>query len=78
MKPYKDGVNRDVSLREERRGKRAVLTFGRFNPPTSGHELLVNKVLQEAKKRRADNFIFASHSQDKKKNPLDSRSKQNT
>ena len=75
MKPYKDGVNRDVSLREERGGKRAVLTFGRFNPPTSGHELLVNKVLQEAKKRRADNFIFASHSQDKRKNPLDSRSK---
>ena len=77
MKPFKYGVMDDVSLREERGGKRAVLTFGRFNPPTSGHELLINKVIQEAKKRRADNFIFASHSQDKRKNPLDSKTKTN-
>ena len=56
MEPfYNDGVNDDVSLREERKGKSAVLTFGRFNPPTSGHELLVNKVLKEAKKRGSTN-----------------------
>lgn len=74
MQPHDVGVNH-YAIVEERRGKKAVLTFGRFNPPTSGHELLINKVLAEAKKRRADNFIFASHSQDKKKNPLDSRTK---
>ena len=74
MKPHYNGVRRNVIV-EERRNKKAVLTFGRFNPPTSGHELLINKVLQEARKRSADNFIFASHSQDKKKNPLDSRTK---
>ena len=78
MEPfYNDGVNDDVSLREERKGKSAVLTFGRFNPPTSGHELLVNKVLKEAKKRGSTNFIFASHSKDKRKNPLDSKTKTN-
>ena len=70
MQPHDVGVNH-YAIVEERRGKKAVLTFGRFNPPTSGHELLINKVIAEAKKRRADNFIFASHSQDKKKNPLD-------
>ena len=75
MKPNTFGVDRH-ELREERSAsKKAVLTFGRFNPPTSGHELLVSKVVGEAKKRKADNFIFASHSQDKKKNPLDSKTK---
>ena len=50
MKPHYNGVRRNVIV-EERRNKKAVLTFGRFNPPTSGHELLINKVLQEAKKK---------------------------
>ena len=75
MKPFNYGVIGNDSLREERKGKKAVLTFGRFNPPTSGHELLINKLVQEAKKRRADNYVFASHSQDSKKNPLDSKTK---
>lgn len=75
MKPFNYGVIGNDSLREERKGKKAVLTFGRFNPPTSGHELLINKLVQEAKKRRADNYVFASHSQDSKKNPLDPKTK---
>jgi RimK family alpha-L-glutamate ligase len=75
MKPFNDGVIGNDSLREERKGKKAVLTFGRFNPPTSGHELLVNKLVQEAKKRGADNYVFASQSQDSKKNPLDPKTK---
>ena len=33
MKPFKYGVMDDVSLREERKGKSAVLTFGRLNHP---------------------------------------------
>ena len=74
MKPNSIGVD-SHGLSEERSNKKAVLTFGRFNPPTSGHELLISKVVGEAKKRRADNFVFASHSQDKRKNPLDSKTK---
>ena len=58
MKPNNIGVDRH-GLSEERSNKKAVLTFGRFNPPTSGHELLISKVVGEAKKRRADNFVFA-------------------
>lgn len=49
----------------------AVFTFGRFNPPTRGHEKLVNAVISEAKARNADAFIFTSHSHDPKKNPLE-------
>jgi nicotinic acid mononucleotide adenylyltransferase len=47
-----------------------VISFGRMNPPTAGHEKLVNKVISEAVSRKADAGIYLSHTQDKKKNPL--------
>jgi hypothetical protein len=51
--------------------KHAVFTFGRFNPPTeSGHGKLVNAVKSHAESVGGDHFIFPSHSQDAKKNPL--------
>lgn len=49
--------------------KEIVFTFGRFNPPTNGHEKLINKVASLAK---GNNYrVYASQSQDPKKNPLD-------
>lgn len=48
--------------------KIVAFTFGRFNPPTTGHELLINKVKEFAAGN--DYFIFPSHTVDKKKNPL--------
>ena len=54
---------------------RVVVTFGRFQPPTSGHQLLINKVIDTAKKMRATAMIFPSRSHDKKKNPLKPRDK---
>jgi nicotinic acid mononucleotide adenylyltransferase len=53
--------------------KVAAFTFGRFNPPTTGHELLINKVKEFA--AGGDYFIFPSHSVDKKKNPLTAEQK---
>ena len=50
--------------------KHAVFTFGRFNPPHKGHELLANAVHREATKHKANSFMFTSNSHDKKKNPL--------
>lgn len=55
---------------EESVNKSIVVSFGRFNPITVGHEKLANKVISEAAKRRADAAIYMSHSQDPKKNPL--------
>lgn len=49
---------------------RVVFTFGRFNPPTIGHEKLIKAVSKQA--GRDDYLIFPSHSFDKKKNPLTS------
>jgi len=55
--------------------KKIVFTFGRFNPPTSGHFLLATKVKQEASRRGADHIIYGSSSQDAARNPLNPRQK---
>ena len=54
----------------EAKEKTAVFTFGRFNPPTIGHQKLLQRVLRVAKQKGGDAHIFGSFSQDKKKNPL--------
>ena len=63
MKDYKQ-------LIKELPAKSVVFAFGRFNPPTIGHELLVKAVKKLAQQRNADHVIYASRSQDAKKNPL--------
>lgn len=50
--------------------KPIVVTFGRFNPPTIGHEESIRYAVKVAKENKADLAIVASKSQDKKKNPL--------
>ena len=50
--------------------KTAVMAFGRFNPPTVGHEKLIQKVKSEADERGASGHVFASHSQLTRKDPL--------
>lgn len=51
--------------------KTLVMTFGRMNPPTAGHKKLLDTVLSTARAENANHVIVLSHSQDKKKNPLD-------
>ena len=51
------------------------MAFGRMNPITVGHEKLVNKVQEIAKKVGGSAHIVVSHSQDPKKNPLTSAQK---
>lgn len=57
-------------LVQELPSKTVVFVFGRFNPPTSGHELLFKMVKKIAMQNKADHVIYASRTQDKKKNPL--------
>lgn len=47
-----------------------VMTFMRANPPTAGHEKVVQQVLNLAKKYRAGHSVVLSHTQDSSKNPL--------
>jgi chloramphenicol 3-O-phosphotransferase/nicotinamide mononucleotide adenylyltransferase len=65
---------RDFLLKEAKE-KHAVLAFGRMNPPTTGHEVLVNKVKDVANQYNASHHVVLSHSQDKSKNPLSARQK---
>ncbi|AIX24510.1 cytidyltransferase [Synechococcus phage ACG-2014g] len=51
------------------------ITFGRFNPPTIGHEKLLDKVSREAKASGGEYRIYPSRSEDPKKNPLDAGTK---
>jgi predicted kinase len=52
-----------------------VMAFGRMNPPTTGHEKLVNKVKEIAHDYNAPHHVIISHSVDAKKNPLDVKKK---
>tara|TARA_Y100000389_G_scaffold104613_1_gene101503 strand:- start:649 stop:1824 length:1176 start_codon:yes stop_codon:yes gene_type:complete len=56
--------------------KTAYFTFGRMNPPTTGHEKLMN----ELSKKSGNNpyKIYLSQTADKKKNPLDFKYKVKT
>ena len=46
-----------------------TVAFGRFNPPTTGHEKLLDTVASSSDE--GDYIIIPSRSQDRKKNPLD-------
>ena len=47
-----------------------VVVFGRFNPPTVGHQKLLDKAAKVAEKKGYELRIYPSRSQDAKKNPL--------
>jgi hypothetical protein len=59
----------------EAKSKSVVFTFGRFNPPTSGHEKLIQKISAKARTLGADPLVYSSKSQDSKNNPLDHKIK---
>jgi len=55
----------------ESKQKVAVFTFGRFQPPTIGHEKLVNQVLKTAQKEGGVPFVYVSrNTKELSKNPL--------
>lgn len=55
---------------EKSEDQTAVMAFGRFNPPTVGHEQLIQKVHSVAKEHKGTAHIVASHSQGTMKDPL--------
>ena len=63
------------SFLSEAKSKPAVFTFGRFNPPTNGHEKLVDRMVKVSKQVGGEPILFSSHSSDKVKNPLSHKDK---
>ena len=60
---------REIFLKEDDRST-AVFAFGRFNPPTIGHKKLLDKVLDTAKQMDGKAYLFLSHKQNNKTDPL--------
>ena len=63
-------IDIEPTLNEMASSKPAVITFGRMNPITMGHEKLANAVASQAKNSGGVGYIYLSQSQDKNKNPL--------
>lgn len=55
--------------------KKVVFTFGRMNPPTIGHEKLVNKLKAVATKEKADARLYLSHTNKPGTDPLSYKDK---
>ena len=78
-------VNKQTAAKEDEKAEREeirkregdpadiTVAFGRFNPPTVGHEKLLNRVKSVAGK--GEYAIYPSRSNDPKKNPLDPEEK---
>ena len=49
---------------------KAVFVFGRMNPPTLGHELLIARAVDIGRSEKADTFVIVTKTQDSKKNPI--------
>jgi len=60
---------KELFLKEDDRST-AVFAIGRFNPPTIGHQKLIQKVQLMAKQVNGKGFIFLTHTQNNKKDPL--------
>jgi hypothetical protein len=66
---------RELLLREDDRST-AVFAFGRFNPPTIGHKKLIDTVVNTAQKANGKAYLFLSHKQNNKTDPLSFKEKQ--
>ena len=73
--PGQGGMEAPPEEEEVAEKTRGTLTigFGRFNPPTSGHEKLLDKIKDTAEGEQY--IVYPSHTTDPQKNPLDSETK---
>ena len=62
-----------IEVLKEKSRKPVAFCFGRVNPPTIGHARLFNTTARAS--MGGDYWIFLSHTQDPKKNPLDYNTK---
>jgi len=65
---------RELFLNEDDRST-AVFAFGRFNPPTIGHEKLIQKVQSMTKQVNGKGYVFLSHTERTQKDPIDFQTK---
>ena len=66
---------KELFLREDDRST-AIFAFGRFNPPTIGHQKLIETLIKTAEKANGQAYLFLSHKQNNKTDPLNFKDKQ--
>ena len=73
-KPKQQAVKRPVAVKkvepQQTQVKGVVVVFGRFNPPTIGHEKLLKAAANEAKRTGSELKIYPSRTQSRNKNKL--------
>ena len=67
---FGEGKSRLLNELVKPKDRTVVMAFGRFQPPTVGHKLLIDAVQREAQLANADPVIYVSRTQDHKINPL--------
>jgi hypothetical protein len=73
---FKQYLNEAVKkAKDKEEDKTAVMSFGRFNPPTIGHEKLIHKTEDVAQQHGGTAHIVASHSEGTAKNPVPQQAK---
>jgi hypothetical protein len=60
----------EAVVNESLRGKTVVFTFGRFQPPTTGHQKLVDALVAAKRKYGAEAFLYPARTNDPQRNPL--------
>ena len=65
-----DSQQQSAEIMGEPSSEGAVVVFGRFNPPTTGHEKLLKSANSEAERLGFDLRVYPSRTVDAKKNPL--------
>jgi nicotinic acid mononucleotide adenylyltransferase len=72
MTKYQRGNMMPINIAEniKPQNKTAVISWGRFNPPTIGHEIVFKTANDLAVNENADFFIIPTKTVDKQKNPL--------
>ena len=67
-KPVKFSSKKKLKLKEDDNGKTAVIAAGRLNPPTIGHQKMIDALVSYAQGTKPK--LFVTHTVDSKKNPL--------
>ena len=70
MKTIKELLRKGVGRKQT-----VVFAFGRMNPPTIGHQKLIDRVITIAKRVKGLPVLYVSATQDRKKNPLSVKQK---
>ena len=65
MKKFSELLKKDTGKTQP-----VVFAFGRLNPPTIGHQKLIERIITIAKRVKGLPVLYVSASQDKVKNPL--------